>query len=208
VCRVISSDPSNCGGCGNICPGYGAATADAICQNSVCGLTCKGGYYDVNNNPTDGCEMFDTLAEKRVQDKSISLGNHSCFDDNGGIFNGVMYSDARSHQNPSAPGFDPAVGAAPHWFLINATGGGGCVNDLQVDLVMGGTSDCYRLSVYTNLKQASVPIKSAGPGQPNRASITLGVSSYTDNSQIFFKVEKTCGPNVREVAEYGASYHL
>jgi hypothetical protein len=55
VCIALSSNPNNCGTCGNVCS---FPNATAGCNNGVCVLaTCNAGYADCNNNPADGCEL-------------------------------------------------------------------------------------------------------------------------------------------------------
>jgi len=50
-----SSDPKNCGACGNDCA-LRAHYANATCTSGTCGGTCAAGWGDCNNNPNDGCE--------------------------------------------------------------------------------------------------------------------------------------------------------
>src|SRR5207237_491381 len=52
LCLDFSSDPSNCGACGNTCGGMQPWTM--ACQNSTC--VCPRGYADCNHIPVDGCE--------------------------------------------------------------------------------------------------------------------------------------------------------
>jgi Notch-like protein len=48
------TDPANCGTCGHTC---GFANAGALCAASTCVMgACNPNFYDLNNNPTDGCE--------------------------------------------------------------------------------------------------------------------------------------------------------
>ncbi len=49
-----------CGSCGNGCGALSFANATPVCQVSakgaLCGMQCKATYFDVNQNPNDGCE--------------------------------------------------------------------------------------------------------------------------------------------------------
>jgi hypothetical protein len=58
-CEVAMSgfptDPSNCGGCGIVCPP--GANAAPECTASTCGVVCNPDYFDCNTNPADGCEV-------------------------------------------------------------------------------------------------------------------------------------------------------
>ena len=63
VCSDLTSDPANCGTCGNACPA--PANGKPGCSKSVCGLgTCNTGYADCNKNSFDGCEV-DTTSDAR-----------------------------------------------------------------------------------------------------------------------------------------------
>jgi hypothetical protein len=51
----VSSDPSNCGKCGMVCPTI--ANGVAGCLNAVCTIDhCNMGFADCNGDPSDGCE--------------------------------------------------------------------------------------------------------------------------------------------------------
>lgn len=54
MCADITSDPTNCGGCGRFC--VGNEQAPAICTNGVCSLMCPPGTADCNGVVEDGCE--------------------------------------------------------------------------------------------------------------------------------------------------------
>jgi hypothetical protein len=55
---IRANDDLNCGGCGVLCPGETHATRSCDRALAVCaGLTCERGWYDVNGDPADGCEM-------------------------------------------------------------------------------------------------------------------------------------------------------
>lgn len=49
-----STDPNNCGACGNVCS---FPNATAYCSNSACGMaSCLPGFSDCDGNPANGCE--------------------------------------------------------------------------------------------------------------------------------------------------------
>jgi hypothetical protein len=207
VCRSAFDDPFNCGACNTFCLGLVWATADPWsnanvgCPGGTCTFGCKGQNYDVDGNPRNGCEQEDTQTN-HTQETAKDLGSRSCRDTDGGSFSGTIYSDAREHANPEAAGFDPDTGAAPLWFRVFASGGV-CSNDPAVSLTMtGGTSGCYKLTLRTNLGTHEKTITNGS------ASIVLGSGSYSDGTNVFFTVEKTCGTSVREVASFTATYHL
>lgn len=55
-CEVsLSSDPANCGGCGDACAAF--AHGLPTCSNGRCSAVCAMGYSDCNSDTTDGCEV-------------------------------------------------------------------------------------------------------------------------------------------------------
>jgi hypothetical protein len=155
----------------------------------------------VNSLLADGCEAG-YFGGAHTQSTATYLGSHRCFDDEGGSFSSTILSDNRAHENPSVPGFITAVGAAPQWWRISATGGS-CTNDPVISLTMsGGTSGCYRLTLITNLGQWSSTVSGGS------ASISLGSGAYSDGTDVYIVVEKICNTNVREAASYTVTYHL
>jgi len=50
----LDQDPNNCGSCGHVCE---IPNALATCEGGTCVLAgCQPGHWDVNEDPTDGCE--------------------------------------------------------------------------------------------------------------------------------------------------------
>jgi hypothetical protein len=50
----LSTDPANCGACGDACPQ--GANATAGCAAGKCTVVCDAGFLDCNKDPKDGCE--------------------------------------------------------------------------------------------------------------------------------------------------------
>ncbi|MFN8590040.1 MAG: hypothetical protein U0031_01180 [Thermomicrobiales bacterium] len=201
ICKNITNDPTNCGGCGNVCPGYYAPNANVFCQNSICTLSCKGDFYDVNGSSADGCEASGFA--NHTWDTAFSLGSVRCFDDEGGTFSGKIVSDARVHEAPSVPEFNSFTGAAPTYWVIYASGGA-CSNDPFMSISMpGAINGCYQLTFFSDKGTWSTPVTN-GAG-----SISLGSGSYSDGTYVRFKVEKTCSSaTVKEERNYSVTYHL
>lgn len=61
----LATDPSNCGGCGNVCS---FAHASALCQASSCVMgTCQPNFYNLNGSAADGCEYGCVLSNGGVE---------------------------------------------------------------------------------------------------------------------------------------------
>ncbi len=57
--KDTSSDPANCGGCGNVCPNANNATVG--CAMSMCAISgCNAGFADCDKQFGDGCEAATT----------------------------------------------------------------------------------------------------------------------------------------------------
>lgn len=54
-CANISTDPTNCGMCDNVCPPV--MGGNAICSGGACGFTCSMPFADCNLFDLDGCEI-------------------------------------------------------------------------------------------------------------------------------------------------------
>jgi hypothetical protein len=49
----LKQDPQHCGGCGVVCA---AANATGFCAGGAWGYACKPGFFDIDNQASDGCE--------------------------------------------------------------------------------------------------------------------------------------------------------
>jgi hypothetical protein len=199
-CPGATNTAQNCGMCGNACPGLNQPNDDVTCQNGqTCTFACQGENYDVDKNTATGCEKVDSPLANHTQGASVNLGQRDCHD-NGlvPLTSGLLPSDGRTHANPAVVGFDGATGSAPDWFYVDATGGF-CQNDVNADIQISNSSNptCYKLSILTDKGTYVCSTNGAG-----NCSISNGSGSYGSGSQIFFKIEKTCGTNVVENPSY------
>ena len=56
-CEInISTNTSNCGTCGNVCPPR--TNASALCTGGTCTISCNAGFGNCNANAADGCEVI------------------------------------------------------------------------------------------------------------------------------------------------------
>ncbi|MCS6899269.1 MAG: MopE-related protein [Myxococcales bacterium] len=60
----LETDPQNCGACGNVCQIPGS---NPTCVGGKCILDCGTGFYDLNKDPTDGCEYACTPSNGGVE---------------------------------------------------------------------------------------------------------------------------------------------
>lgn len=204
-----TANPAHCGSC-DACPGYGLATSDTSCQSSTCGLTCRAEYYDVNRDPSDGCELADDLPPGHVQGNAAgNRGSKPCED---GASNdtlvGRMYSDSRVHTNPDITGFVPSTGAAPDYWQVQGTGGAFCVNDVAFTFTTmgGGNSACYYFQVDTDKDSQAVILTGAQSG--SLAFGDLISPAYSSGSTIVISVQKICSTATQEGVTYFITYHL
>jgi hypothetical protein len=200
----VLSTIQNCGACGHACAGQ-TNTSDAQCTNGKCDMTCRGDDYDVDGSAANGCEIADEVPPGHTQQTAASLGNTTCNDTTSmNTFSAHVPSDARVHTNPTVTVFSGVVGAAPDWWSVFSSGGL-CVDNYAVTFTTsgGGNTQCYRCTIQTNIMSQSVTVSGSGSG-----TMSSGSGSYSDNSTIYFKIEKTCSLPVQENVKYTVSYHL
>jgi hypothetical protein len=184
-------------------------------------MTCKGENYDVDNvvNSNDCCEVLDDNAStpNHLQSTALYLGSFPCTDSSSTVdFYGHLPADRRDHNNPMVDALSPGTGngsgtgAAPDWFVVYASGGV-CVNDYAVSLTMsgGGNSNaCYNVTIYTNNQPSGNSCSGDVTGQGS-CSFSSGSGSYSDGTDVYFKVEKTCSVATEQAnAAYHVHFHL
>ncbi|MBM4353723.1 MAG: hypothetical protein FJ109_07980 [Deltaproteobacteria bacterium] len=81
---------AHCGVCNNSCKSMTGSHAFGACDKSgavpVCGWSCEAGYFDVNDNPNDGCECkLDSNG-----DDPDTLGDANCDGIDGEVANGIF----------------------------------------------------------------------------------------------------------------------
>ncbi|HEX4825255.1 MAG TPA: hypothetical protein VFV19_13195 [Candidatus Polarisedimenticolaceae bacterium] len=203
----LPSIVTSCGACGFVCPGYGQPADNVTCDASLsCTFSCQGENYDVDVNPSDGCEALDSPTGNHIQGNAVSQGSKSCNDGDTFSFGGKIINDTRNHLTPAVTGFDPVSGSAPDWMSLSATGGFTCIDDLSITLTMTGANQpaCYKLTVITNSHTYSCQTNVAGT-----CIITQGSGSYSDNTTVLFQVSRTCAAATgQQSLPYTISGHL
>jgi hypothetical protein len=189
-CAGAATTPDHCGTCDHACPGWDQASAEVTCNAPDCTFACKGEQYDVNGLPDDGCELADNPTGNHTQTAATNLGSLPCDDVASQInLNGILPSDGRVHQDPTIDGFNATTGAAPDWFKVYGSGGTFCLDDVTLTLQVFGASNpaCFALTAITDKATYSCQTMSGGT-----CNFAPGTSSYSDGTDIFIKVEKTC----------------
>jgi hypothetical protein len=202
---------SDCGQCGNACPGVAAATAEAACvdpANAVCGISCRGDNYDIDGDAANGCEVADADPGDHLQSTATKFPDTDCNDSTSqNTFSGQLLSDTRTHADPAVIAFDPVTGAAPHFFSVYSSGGTLCEDDYSLTFTTTGGADvpCYQASIETDKIVSTVYITGNASG-----TISGGAGSYSDGTTIVFKIEKTCSTvSVGDAdVSFTVSYHL
>jgi hypothetical protein len=211
VAPTALSTASDCGACGNACPGVVAANAEGSCTNPAtrtCGMACRGDHYDVDGDPATGCEVTDGDPGAPLQSTPTTFPTTDCNDSTSqNTFSGHLVSDTRAHLDPPVTGFDANVGAAAHWYSVVSTGGFTCTDDYALTFTTTGGPNvsCYVATIITDKLSDRVTLTGAGSG-----TISGGASSYSDGATIYFSVEKTCSTAAVGGADvaYTVSYHL
>jgi hypothetical protein len=162
------------------------------CTNKTCVITCDANDYDVDGDPSNGCEVPDPTNDHTVG-TAVDLGSAGCNDGSSAQnILGIMASDHATH-NPQAANFDTTTGAAPDYFQIKGTGGL-CTDDANFELQMESPvqhKDCYELHLLTDKNNGGQTCTTDLTGH---CSITNGASSYSDGSELQIWVVKaaTC----------------
>jgi hypothetical protein len=101
LCVLGTGD--HCGGCGKSCPpGMDDARTLRTCSDAtlsgVCSLACRGEWYDIDGQSTNGCEAEDAPAQDSIGTAlELTLPDGTASERN---IVAKLYSDARAHEQP------------------------------------------------------------------------------------------------------------
>jgi hypothetical protein len=204
-CPSATDTPTSCGTCGNVCPGNGLSTDNVTCANgTTCTFSCQGENYDVDGNAANGCEVPDAPVGNHTKSTAADEGQVSdC--DSPFTFGGTLVSDARVHENPAVVGFDTPSGSAPDWYQVEGVGHTFCQNDIVVTLQVNGSKSptCYSFQVISDKNDYTCQANASGTCGFNDSG-----GQYSDNTELYFEVFKTCSTSVTESVTYTISGHL
>jgi hypothetical protein len=210
-CETGVTTVLNCGACGNVCPGYQEPNDNVTCNvNETCTFSCEGENYDVNNDPSDGCEVADSPQGNHTSSTPASAGPFS--DCDGGVsvplFSGTLPSDRRVHENPAVVGFDTVSGSAPDWVSITPTTSTFCQNDIVATLNVMGSAfpTCYKLTIISNSEGLTYSCQTMASGSCSINQANGG--QFADGASVLFEISKTCSSTQDESVAYEVDGHF
>jgi hypothetical protein len=217
-CPAAISGVGNCGKCGNVCPGLLKPNDLVTCDGAMkCTFSCLGESYDVDGNPDNGCEVTDSPQGNHVKGNSADLGSLSGCDGNNNtqlVFGGKLPSDKRVHESPNVVGFDAASGSAPDFHKIFAVGKTFCTNDLVMQMCVTGSAApaCYKLTVQSDKATYSCQTNASGCC-PDAGCGNMGIchnsgGQYSDDTDVYFTIQKTCSIASVENVTWTVNGHL
>jgi Domain of unknown function (DUF5050) len=108
----VTSDPANCGSCGDTCPsgGHGIPT----CSNAACGIDCATSWEDCDGQLSNGCEI------------DLSSDPSNC-----GSCNSAC--PTRPHATPTCDGSQCGFACDNGWADCNGNASDGCEVNLNTD---------------------------------------------------------------------------
>jgi hypothetical protein len=173
----------------------GTDTADAS------PLTCALDEYDVDGDPSNGCEFKDTLGN-HSKDTAKNLGSVDECDGSAVTHTNTYASDERLHGPTGESGL---LGRADY-IAIKHVAKTFCVNDPTYQVTTTGGVGDYRISVYRHGDVVELDPKCSptivGGAEPTKEYACTG---QDDGEIIIFKIEKISGP--REKVTYTLKYH-
>jgi hypothetical protein len=210
-CETDITTVINCGACGNVCPGYQQPNDNVTCNVSqTCTFSCQGENYDVNNDPSDGCELTDSPQGNHTQGSAASAGPFSDCDSGVSVtlFSGTLPSDQRVHENPNVVGFDAISGSAPDWISITPTTSTFCQNDIVATLNVMGSAfpTCYKLTIISNSEGLMYSCQTMASGSCSISHSSGG--QFADGASVLFEISKTCSPTQDESVAYEVDGHF
>ena len=202
---------TNCGACGNVCPGYQQPNDNVTCDaTQTCTFSCQGEHYDVNNDPSDGCEVTDSPQGNHLSSTPASAGPFPACDTGVSVplVSGTLPSDGRVHQNPSVVGFDAPSGSAPDWISITPTTSTFCQNDIVATLNVMGSAfpTCYKLTIISNSEGLMYSCQTMANGSCSISQDNGG--QFADGASVLFEISKTCSSTQDESVAYEVDGHF
>ncbi|MBX5482734.1 MAG: hypothetical protein IRZ16_12975, partial [Myxococcaceae bacterium] len=97
----VATDLANCGTCGHVCPM--PPNAVASCTNSQCGLGCATDWWDIDGDPSNGCE-YNCVFQSATDLPDLAFTDSNCDGLDGEVANGIFVAPPVSGGNDANPG--------------------------------------------------------------------------------------------------------
>lgn len=195
----------HCLHCGDVCLGQGLVGTVASCGASGCTIECDGDAYDVNGDPTDGCEAMDDQKNNHSMQTAFDMGDVTDCDAYQ-TAGGTMPSDGTQHA--SSP-FSRTDGRED-WFALYIEDKV-CVMEglVNIDLTALPTAALYEASAFFVCDHGGGELQSklgsAAGGEHLKVSIFPFDCPNTTNESgtLYVQLYKVSGPH--SVAAYSIS---
>ena len=189
-------------------PGVRSGTANVGCNINACSFSCRGDNYDLNGDPSDGCELADDSAPGHPGAPAGDRGSKAR-DDAGSLdaMTGKVISDGRVHENPTIPGLCPR--SAPPRLLGSDRHRRRLLHQrLHLHLHHLGRRQhpCYLFSVDSDRYSDFVILTGSQTGSLSAGSFVS--PAYGSDTTIQIGVQKICSVMTKEAVNYLIRYHL
>ncbi|MGH7329600.1 MAG: hypothetical protein ACREJX_14740 [Polyangiaceae bacterium] len=203
ACTLGTAD--HCGTCSTVCPGPTDPDSgtDRICSDSTttgtCDIICKGEWYDLNGDISDGCEAQDPIVHDSADaavPETATTGGATVPDPYW-----YVYGDARQHD--SAP-TSRTLGREDWYVVDHENSGGSTGGSLSICLGISNfpSDDKFEVCV-TNVGNKSIPSTASSVSpcatvtpttvSPNNCAVTTMAS--TTHGLYYVRVRKLDGSN-------------
>jgi hypothetical protein len=199
----IPGTPDDCTACGKSCPGVDNDSTTRTCgtadggSGDACNILCKADFYDVDGDPTNGCELEDpnqnTVAlavAVTLQDLSMTSGGTCDNTGNGCTVSRAGGSDARAHDSPPT---ERPLGLID-WWVITAIGTG-TSNPMTACLSISNfdwpTDNTYEICMAPT--SGSMTPTLCATAMPRVGGVCVSPTGNPDAGTFYLTVAKTAG---------------
>ncbi len=166
-------------------------------------ITCPLDQYDVDGDPTNGCEFKETVSNHTLA-TAYSMGDvDECDSSYDWIKVSNMYaSDERMH----GKALEAGINGRPQFITARHVSKTLCVDDPVYQIAISGGKGTYRVSLYRHGDLSQLDTK-CSPQNVGGAETTINYActGQDDGELAVIKIEKVSGP--REKVSYTLQYH-
>ncbi|MCB9557045.1 MAG: hypothetical protein H6707_13135 [Deltaproteobacteria bacterium] len=203
TCPLIGT-ADDCSACGDRCPGLDNAGTARVCNAGQCEIQCKGEYYDVNGQVSDGCEYQDKAIHSSEQ-LALDVGTYN---DSASQFRRDGFrlaSDDRLHlvaptdRSNGRPSYfkmgikDTTFGTLNGWARLDLS-----------NMPAGASYELWGVYVCSNGKKLASETKTANGGQKITVNPPDDCGSFAlanDDGTLLVRVRKLSGPHTDPACE-------